>query len=200
MSYCMVIDLKKCVGCHGCTTACKGAHGTPRGVSRSQVRFEVEGTYPDVRKHHLPMLCMQCSKPACVEVCPVSATWKEDDGIVVIDKTLCIGCGLCAEACPYEARHTVKSADGYFGAELTEYEQIAAAGMPKDTTDKCNWCRERMNAGGKQACVEACTAGARIFGEYEELKELIESRNGYQLMSDAGTEPNVWYLPDFVNE
>ena len=200
MSNCMVIDLKKCVGCHGCATACKAAHGTPRGVTRAHVRAEVTGTYPDVRRVHVPMMCMQCSNPACVAACPNEATWKGEDGIVVIDKTKCIGCGLCVQACPYEARYVVSTADGYFGADLTEYEQIAAAGMPAGTTDKCNWCKERLDKGGAQACVTACTAGARIFGDYEELKSLIESRNGYQLMADSGTEPNVWYLPDFVNE
>ena len=86
MTYGMLIDLKKCVGCHACSVACKEAHGTRPGVRRSRVDRVFEGTYPDVRKTAYPMLCMHCETAPCVEVCPQDATYKREDGIVVIDK------------------------------------------------------------------------------------------------------------------
>ena len=95
MTYGMLIDLKKCVGCHACSVACKEAHGTRPGVRRSRVDRVFEGTYPDVRKTAYPMLCMHCETAPCVEVCPQDATYKREDGIVVIDKDKCIGCGSC---------------------------------------------------------------------------------------------------------
>ncbi|MCI9495807.1 MAG: 4Fe-4S dicluster domain-containing protein, partial [Adlercreutzia mucosicola] len=86
MTYGMLIDLKKCIGCHACSVACKEAHGTRPGVRRSRVDRVFEGTYPDVRKTAVPMLCMHCETAPCVEICPQEATWKRDDGIVVVDK------------------------------------------------------------------------------------------------------------------
>ena len=105
MAYGMLIDLKKCVGCHACATACKGAHGTPPGVTRSRVERSFEGTYPDVRKTILPVLCNHCENAPCVEACPSGATTKREDGIVVIDKEVCIGCKACVSACPYGTRY-----------------------------------------------------------------------------------------------
>ena len=100
MTYGMLIDLKKCVGCHACSVACKEAHGTRPGVRRSRVERTFEGIYPSVRKTAVPMLCMHCEMPSCVEVCPQDATYKRDDGIVVIDKDKCIGCGACQTGVP----------------------------------------------------------------------------------------------------
>ena len=93
MAYGMLIDLKKCVGCHACAVACKEAHGTPPGITRSHVKREFEGEYPDATMHIVPMLCMHCENPPCVEACPTEgATYKREDGIVVVDKEKCIGC------------------------------------------------------------------------------------------------------------
>ncbi|MCI9495660.1 MAG: 4Fe-4S dicluster domain-containing protein, partial [Adlercreutzia mucosicola] len=86
MTYGMLIDLKKCIGCHACSVACKEAHGTRPGVRRSRVDRTYEGVYPDVRATAYPMLCMHCETAPCVEICPQEATWKRDDGIVVVDK------------------------------------------------------------------------------------------------------------------
>lgn len=160
MTYGMLIDLKKCVGCHACSVACKEAHGTRPGVRRSRVDRVFEGTYPDVRKTAYPMLCMHCETAPCVEVCPQDATYKREDGIVVIDKDKCIGCGSCQTVCPYDARHLAASEDGYFGSELSEYEAVMYETMPPMTMDKCTFCAERIDAGkGEvQACVAACPA------------------------------------------
>ena len=106
MTYGMLIDLKKCVGCHACAVACKEAHGTPPAVMRSHVERAFEGTYPQAVKHVVPMLCMHCENAPCIAACAVEgATYKRDDGIVMIDKEKCIGCKACITACPYAARY-----------------------------------------------------------------------------------------------
>ena len=134
MAYGFVIDLEKCVGCHGCSVACKGANGTPPTVTRSRVDRGTEGSYPNAVRTIRPMLCMMCENPPCVAVCPQGATTiRDEDGIVVIDKEKCIGCKSCMEACPYGARYLVQSEDGYFGSELNEYESVAYENMPKMT-------------------------------------------------------------------
>ena len=182
--------------------ACKEAHGTRPGVRRSRVERTFEGIYPSVRKTAVPMLCMHCEMPSCVEVCPQDATYKRDDGIVVIDKDKCIGCGACQTACPYDARHLAASEDGYFGSELNEYEAVMYEAMPPATMDKCTFCAERIDAGSgeKQACVAACPAGARVFGELDDIRAEAEAAGGYQLLPEEGTNPSVWYLPFKVNE
>ncbi len=203
MTYGMLIDQKKCVGCNACSVACKEAHGTPPGMRRSHVEREIKGTFPDVRRNIVPMLCMHCENPPCVEACAVEgATYKRDDGIVVIDKEKCIGCKACIAACPYGSRYYREDEAGYFGDELNEYESLMYTVMPKGCVDKCTFCVERVDAGdGKpQACVAACPAGARVFGELDALKKQAEDEGGYQLLPDEGTNPSVWYIPCKVNE
>jgi molybdopterin-containing oxidoreductase family iron-sulfur binding subunit len=196
MAYGMVVDLKRCVGCQGCTTSCKEANGTPPKVTRARVDKELTGTYPNVERSIIPMLCMHCENPPCVAVCPAEgATYKrEEDGIVVIDKSLCIGCKLCMDACPYTARYYIENAAGYFEV-MTDYETKMYANMPAETVDKCDFCIERRSAGYEPACVSTCMAKARFFGTVEELQSLIDSRGGYQLKPEEGTGPQVWYLP-----
>ena len=203
MAYGMLIDLKKCIGCHACAVACKEAHGTPPAVTRSHVKREFEGTYPNVRKTAVPMLCNHCETTPCIEACAVEgATYKRDDGIVVIDKEKCIGCKACVAACPYGSRYYIESADGYFGSDLNEYEQVVYPSMPQGTVDKCTFCVERIDAGNgePQACVAACPAGARVFGDLDELRKQAEAEDGFQLLPDEGTNPSVWSLPAKVNE
>lgn len=197
MTYGMLIDLKKCVGCHACAVACKEAHGTPPGVTRSHVELVEEGTYPNTKRTHIPMLCMQCENAPCVEICPTGASQKREDGIVTVDKEVCIGCSSCMNACPYGARYLREDETGYFGEELNEYETVMYEVMPKGTVDKCTFCADRIDAGNGevQACVAACPAEARVFGELEELKAQAEAEGGYQLLPEEGTNPSVWYVP-----
>ena len=157
MTYGMVINLRKCVGCRACVTACKGANGTPPTIFRSRVEQVFEGTYPDVTCQITPMLCMHCENAPCVEICPTGASIKRDDGIVVINKDECIGCGSCQTVCPYDARHLAESEEGYFGEQLNEYEELMYPTMPPATMDKCTFCAERIDAGDgqMQACVAA---------------------------------------------
>ena len=103
MRYGMVIDLKRCIGCYGCQVFCKAKNATPPGICWSRVLFYESGRYPTVRKIPLPVLCMHCGAPACVDVCPSGASVRRSDGIVTVDSAECYGCGLCASACPCEA-------------------------------------------------------------------------------------------------
>lgn len=171
-------------------------------MRRSRVDRVFEGAYPAARKTAVPMLCMHCETAPCVEICPQDATYKREDGIVVIDKEKCIGCGSCATVCPYDARHLAESEEGYFGPELNEYEAVMYEAMPKMTMDKCTFCADRIDGGDgrSQACVAACPAGARTFGDLEELRAQAEAAGGYQLLPEEGTNPSVWYLPFNVNE
>lgn len=198
MTYCFIIDLEKCVGCHGCSVACKGANGTLPGVTRSRVVRTTEGTYPEVDRVIRPMLCMQCENPACVTACPVEgATYRRpEDGIVVIDKEVCTGEYLCVDACPYGARYPLGSSEGYFGSELNDYEAVAYDRFVEGTVDKCDFCLE-YNGGEvpDPVCVKACMVQARLFGELEDLQQLIDSRKGEVYLPEEGTAPHVYYLP-----
>ena len=100
----MVIDTRKCVGCHSCNVGCVMENKLPPGVVYRPVIDMETGTYPNVGRKFLPRPCMQCDNPPCVPVCPVKATWKRPDGVIEIDYTLCIGCRYCITACPYQAR------------------------------------------------------------------------------------------------
>ena len=100
----MVIDLRKCIGCHACTIACIVENKLPPGVVYRPVMIEELGSYPNVSMRFLPRPCMQCDQPPCVPVCPVNATYKDENGVVVIDYDQCIGCRYCITACPYGAR------------------------------------------------------------------------------------------------
>ena len=100
----MIIDLKRCVGCKACTVACKAENHTPPGVAYNVVLEEESGTYPYNKKVFIPRPCMQCERSSCTMVCPVSATYHREDGIVVVDYDKCIGCRYCIASCPYGAR------------------------------------------------------------------------------------------------
>lgn len=197
MDYGFAIDLEKCVGCHGCSVACKAANGTPPGITRSHVVRGTEGTYPNAKRIIRPMLCMMCEQPLCVAACSTGASYMDDNGIVRIDKEKCDGCGSCVEACPYDARYLRESEDGYFGAELNEYEQVAYVNMPAMCADKCDFCIEHSEDGETPdpVCVKACMAEARFFGPLDEIKAMVEERGGDVYLPEEGTSPRVFYLP-----
>ncbi len=125
----------------------------------------------------VPKLCNHCTHPACVQVCPVGATYKAPDGAVLIDETYCIGCRYCVQACPYGAR--------FFNEE-------------KQVSEKCTWCYHRINAGLQPACVEVCPVGARIFGDLNERESgisLFVRNNRVQVLKpETGNAPNVFYV------
>lgn len=197
MSYGMLIDLEKCVGCHACAVSCKASNGTPPAVLRCKVVRSSSGSYPAVEKAIMPILCNQCENAPCVEICPSGASAKSEDGIVTIDKEVCIGCKSCMEACPYGSRHFCDLSVGYFEEGLNPYEEVAYEKMVDKTVDKCDFCLSRAEDGNapEPACVAACITNARVFGELDSIISDAGARDGYQLNAELGTNPSVWYLP-----
>lgn len=177
VTYGMVIDLRRCIGCHTCEVTCKMENSTPLSVWQSWVKEIAKGIYPNVRKSFLPILCNHCKNAVCVTVCPTKASFKREDGIVEVDPHKCIGCRYCMAACPYAVRyiHPIQS-----------------------IVRKCNYCSQRVDNGLKPACVEACPTNARIFGNIDDPNEeaaILKTTHPVQsIKSDAGTEPNVYYI------
>jgi len=176
--YGMLIDTRRCIGCHACSVACKAEFDVPLGGVRSWVEYVEKGDYPNVSRNFLPRLCNQCSDPPCVRVCPANATWKrEEDGIVVIDPDICIGCKYCVQACPY-------------GARFINPNTGAA--------EKCDFCLHRVKQGLVPACVNACIGDARIFGDLNDpesrISKMVASNPVTVLRQEMGTKPNVFYI------
>lgn len=172
----MVVDLAKCVGCQACTVACTLEHDVPAGQYRTTVQLSAIRTAGGTAVAMLPRLCNHCDAPACVPVCPAGATYKTADGTVQIDADRCLGCGLCAKACPYEAR--------YVNAEAGKAE-------------KCSLCVHRLEAGLLPACVETCAGGARQVGDRNDPQGVVAralAAGAQVLIPEAGTQPSVCYL------
>ena len=219
----MVIDTRKCVGCHACTVGCSMENKLPPGVVYRPVIDTEIGTYPNVTRKFLPRPCMQCENPPCVPVCPVNATFKRPDGIVAIDYNACIGCRYCITACPYQARTfdfganwTQNAPSGQAGAlaesTATSYERQAnfeygedwtrAEGVvpqsPVGNTRKCTFCAHRLDKGMLPTCATTCIGRATYFGDLNDptslVSEMIARNNATRLKEDLGTEPKVYYL------
>ena len=202
----MVIDLAKCDGCGHCTMACSKMHFVPPDrqwikVLRMQ---EAEETAP----YFFPQPCYHCDNPPCTKVCPVDATFKRQDGIVLIDNERCIGCRFCMAACPYGARsfnwgHPKDPPEA--AAEAYSPEQ----GFPRriGTVEKCDFCPDMAAQGLLPACTSGCPMGAIYYGDENEdavtnsqgetqrLSKLLLDRSGYRHMEELGTKPRVYYLP-----
>jgi len=175
--YAMLIDLRRCIGCHTCSVACKSANNVPLGVWRSWVKQIEKGRYPYVTKSFLPSLCNQCENPVCVTVCPTKASYKRRDGIVLIDPHRCIGCRYCMAACPYDVRYV---------------------NPLKRIVQKCEFCVHRIDSNLLPACVEVCPVGARIFGDLNdpksELARLMATHPVQVLKPEMATKPQVFYI------
>jgi len=206
IKYGIVIDLKRCYGCYTCTAACKAENKTPKGVNFATCISGETGTFPGALRQMLPTLCMQCEEPECLKVCPTGATKQTEEGIVTVDKDLCMGCGYCMMACPYGQRHIVDKYESYFPdakGELDEYQSYAKKRWEEKNdygiASKCDFCIDRVKEGKQPACVQACPAKARIFGDLNdpdsEISILLRRERGYQLNQEFGTNPSVYYLP-----
>lgn len=200
MRYGMVIDLKRCIGCYGCQIFCKAENATPPGILWSRVLFYESGHYPNVKKMHIPLLCMHCKEPACVDVCPTGASTRRPDGIVTVDSTKCLGCKSCVIACPYGARSFYSEEKEYFpGQRLTPYERVGYQRHRTGVVEKCDFCLSRIQQGLEPACVVSCMAKARYFGDLDDpnnqVSQLIRNYNGFQMHPELGTDPSVYYLP-----
>jgi tetrathionate reductase subunit B len=175
--YGMVLDLRRCIGCHSCSVACKAELEVPLGVFASWVKIIEKGRYPTVTKSFLPCLCNHCESPICVKNCPVGASYKRDDGMVMVDPHRCIGCKYCMASCPYDVRYV----DPF-----------------KHIVQKCTFCVHRLDAGLVPACVETCLGRARIFGNIEdpssEIAQLLAANPVQVLKPDLATSPSVFYI------
>lgn len=219
----MVIDTRKCVGCHACTIGCVAENKLPPGVVYRPVVTEEFGEFPNVQLRFTPRPCMQCEEPPCVPVCPVSATWRRPDGITTIDYDKCIGCRYCLTACPYgartsdfgeyysdgAARNTSNNANGAVSGPHAPYEDHPNFEYAKNWTRsnhespmgnarKCHFCLHRLEVGELPMCVSTCIGRATYFGDHNDpdavITELIAKNNCQTLLPHKGTKPRVFYI------
>ena len=226
--YAMIINLHDCVGCGMCDIVCKIENEVPQGVFLSHHVAEMTGKFPKPRYSYRPIMCNHCANPACAKVCPTGAIYKDETGLTVIESSKCIACGACAPACPYNAitpapENTAASDLGDVktllkdctanGSEIQEAVKkdypmhdpaLDEYDLPLITPGaalKCQMCKHLVYHGDVPRCVEACPAGARIFGDeediYGEIHQLKEMYDASVLMPEEGTEPHVYYIREF---
>ncbi|AEM38970.1 sulfide reductase, subunit B [Pyrolobus fumarii 1A] len=211
--FAMALDLNKCIGCRRCAYACVMENNQARNLHIEWIkvlempREEMEFIYskldyteaPKPDKVYVPVACMQCEDPPCVMVCPVRATWKEPDGIVVVDYDRCIGCRYCITACPYGARHFNWAKPYVPPTEINPNMHVLGNVIRQiHVVEKCTWCIQRTRDGGIPACVEVCPVGARVFGDLHDaespIRRVIEEYGAFVLKPEAGTRPKFFYF------
>lgn len=177
MNYGFVIDNRKCIGCHACTTACKSEHEVPLGVNRTWVKYTETGAFPDTKRHFQVTRCNHCANPPCVHICPTGAMFQRKDGIVEFDNEICIGCKACMQACPYDAI--------YIDPET-------------DTAAKCNYCAHRIEVGLEPACVIVCPEHAILSGDLDdpstEIAQTVREHKLTVRKPEQGTRPKLFYI------
>jgi [DsrC]-trisulfide reductase subunit O len=207
----MVIDPRKCQkadGCTDCIVACDAAHNVPQLPERAhEVKwiwrepfarvFPDQGSaYTEAAFKDRPVLvfCNHCDNPPCVRVCPTQATWKRQDGIVMMDWHRCIGCRYCVAACPYGSR-------SFNWRDPRPHVKALNPSFPtrtKGVVEKCNFCEERLIKGEPPACVAACKEKALVFGNLEDpgsaLRQLLQTRYAIRRRPELGTGPEIYYL------
>lgn len=202
----MVIDLAACDGCGKCMESCAKNHFIP--TDREYLRVFKMQDSPDTAPYWFPRPCFHCDNPPCTRVCPVGATYKRQDGIVLIDNERCIGCRFCMAACPYSVRvFNWSRPDNTTAAKARGYS--AEWGYPRrvGTTEKCDFCADMAKEGQLPHCVGKCPMEALWFGDENEdavtsskgttmrLSKLLRDRSGFRYMEELGTKPRVYYLP-----
>ena len=203
----MVIDLSKCKNARKCMSACQSAHHLRPEQSHINTLMMQESTHTP--PFYMPKPCQHCDNPPCVAVCPVDATYKRPDGIVLIDNERCIGCRFCIAACPYSAR-VLNWSKPLYDAEDKDKTYNVELNIPQNmgTITKCLFSADRLREGKLPYCVSACPNGVFYFGDENEdvvtngttketvrFKKLLEDNAGYRLMPELGTQPRVYYLP-----
>lgn len=173
----MVIDSSKCVGCCACIIACQNQNALAPGECYNRLEEKELGALTSFRREIMPVQCQHCDSPPCVAVCPVGASFKREDGVVMVDERTCIGCKYCILSCPYNVR-LVRKSEGH--------------------VHKCSFCIEHVEKGGAPACVSTCPTGVRAFGDVNDpdsrVSKLIASRKTSVLMKDQKTNPSVFYI------
>lgn len=212
VKYGMVIDVGKCIGCRRCMYACKRENNVPDTISppwiivfETQSEMGVSGLqepekgtmmYTKFRRDrwYTPVQCFHCDNPPCVQVCPTGATYKDTDGIVMIDYGKCIGCKYCQTACPYNARRYNWWEPEIPPEDVNPLVQI----RPKSVVEKCTFCVHRVRKGTPPRCVEVCPVRARHFGNLNdpdsEVSKILETERNIRLKEELNTEPRLWYI------
>lgn len=222
----MVIDLDKCTGCQACSMACRVENNVPFAgrheaeLSRIKwwhkvLRLE-EGEYPHFTITFIPRPCQHCDNPPCVNVCPVGATYRDDEGLVLVNYDRCIGCRFCATACPYTVRH-FNWYDPYFPDEMLPALNPEVPVRPRGVVEKCTFCAHRLEKAKRTAaeegrelrdaelvnlpaCTEVCPASARYFGDLDNPQgsaaQLAHDPRRFTLLEEMGTLPKVIYLKE----
>ena len=216
VQFAYALDISRCIGCRRCVYACVEENNQSRDPQVHWIRvhamekekgvdFQHSDPYyepkevPEPGRFYVPVACQQCENPPCVKVCPVGATWKEEDGIVVVDYDWCIGCRYCMAACPYGARHFNWAEPTIPKGELnpaTHY--LGNRPRRKGVVEKCTFCIQRTRNGRYPACVEVCPVGARKFGNLldpeSEIRYIIEKKRILVLKEDLNTVPRFFYF------
>jgi len=177
MRYGFIIDQRKCIGCHACTVACKQENGVALGDFRTWVKYTEKGTFPSVRRNFLVERCNHCDDAPCVSICPVTALYRRDDGIIDFSGDRCIGCKSCMAACPYDAIYIDPDTH---------------------TIGKCNYCSHRVDIGLQPACVNVCPVEAIITGDLDNpqsrISQLLSLEPALVRRPDKATKPKLFYL------
>jgi molybdopterin-containing oxidoreductase family iron-sulfur binding subunit len=216
VKFAYALDISRCIGCRRCVYACVGENNQSRDPQIHWIRvFSMEKekgvdfthadpyyhpeTVPEEGHFYVPVGCQQCDDPPCTKVCPTGATWKEKDGIVVVDYDWCIGCRYCMAACPYGARHFNWTEPTIPDAELnTNTHYLGNRPRPKGVVEKCTFCVQRSRNGRYPACVEVCPVGARKFGNIldasSEIRYIIENKRVLVLKEELNTVPSFFYF------
>lgn len=201
----MVIDLSRCKNLRKCQSACDHMHSLSPG--QNWIKVDSMNDSAHTAPYWQPTTCMHCDEPPCVKVCPVDATFKRQDGIVLIDSDRCIGCRFCMAACPYSTRVFNWGAPQIPDAVAAQpYSCETSVPQKKGTVGKCDFCPDMARRGELPHCVSACPNGTFFFGDLNEdsvsngsetfrFSDLIKDKAGYRLMEDLGTKPSVYYLP-----
>ncbi|MBI5098664.1 MAG: molybdopterin-dependent oxidoreductase [Nitrospirae bacterium] len=175
--YGMLISLDKCIGCYACQVSCKAEYNIPFGTFRCRVETYQSGNYPEVMKIFLPRLCNHCNNAPCIEECKEKALYKNQDGVVVLNNSNCIGCKMCIEKCPYHAIE-INSVTGQ--------------------AEKCDFCYGRITKGLLPVCVQSCMGKAILFGDINNPDSVISAeltkQNLKVLSPEHGTNPSVFYI------
>jgi len=206
----------RCEGYMECVQACIKENNLDRKSNTQYIRiFEMEhgqmspdqgdGKYfhmvPKQGHFYMGVQCFQCENPPCVKACPTKATWKEPDGIVVVDYDWCIGCRYCMAACPYWGRRFNWNPPEIPKEEINKKQHyLGNRQRVRGMMEKCTFCIQRSRKGKVTACVEACPTGARVFGNLldpdSEIRFVLENKKVYRLKEDLGTDPKFWYFID----
>jgi molybdopterin-containing oxidoreductase family iron-sulfur binding subunit len=201
----MVIDLAKCRNARKCLQGCQGMHNLPPHMD--WIKFYLMRDSMDTAPYWFPKPCLHCNNPPCVKVCPVGATFKRTDGIVLIDNERCIGCKFCMAACPYSSRvFNWEEPKLPKGASNKPYSPETSSPPRIGTVSKCDFCPDMVRKGELPACVTSCPNGVYWYGDKNEdavtngtetvrFSDLIHDRAAYRFMEELGTEPSVFYLP-----